>query len=87
MEIILGHILEMEKSLCPVCDSILNLGISNEINLCAYKPFLGAGLQYWRRLVETQARSEVDVVGGELLPWHNLRKIKVEERLGKEAGI
>ena len=48
-----------------------------------YIPFLGAGLQYWRRLVETQARSEVDVVGGELLPWHNLRKIKVEERLGK----
>ena len=77
MEIILGHILEMEKSLCPVCDNILNLGISNEINLCAYKPFLGAGLQYWRRLVETQARSEVDVVGGELLPWHNLCKFKV----------
>ena len=36
-----------------------------------YSPFLGAGLQYWRRFVEMAARSEVAVVGGEL-PWHNL---------------
>ena len=37
-----------------------------------YTPFLGAGLQYWRRFVEMAALNDVAVVGGELLPWHNL---------------
>ena len=39
-------------------------------------PFLGGGVQYWRRLVDTPALMEVTVVGGlaEAVEWHNLGK-------------